>query len=771
MFMAKVMILILYCMVFSIFGEGYLAKDGKTSYSIVFVPSSAEAAKELKTYLDRITGADFPLVAETAFSGRTPALHVGETAFARKNAALRKRFAPEEWSYLTVGKNMVFRGGGKNGSLFAVLRFLEDELGVHWFTFESEYVPEIRALVLKKWQKQGRPVFLTRSIYTPAWGQGVKMWQKTLPRFILRNFGTDYSSSLRMTNLYPGCHNFYFFVDPDLYFKSHPEYFSMDASGKRSRGRSRQVGAQLCLSNREVWKIALDSLRAFIKKDRETLPREKWPVIYDISQNDDTAFLCLCPECKAVSEKAGSDAGLILPFINFIAEAIAKEYPDVIIRTFAYVSSEKPPMGITPAKNVCIRWCDLYTRSDCYRPLTHPFNAAQRANLEAWHKRGAKLAVWDYWNMGIFPGPYFEPPRVETMLDAIAPDIRFFQKNGVRFYFTEAETHLERNPQNFIDLQVWLGYKLLENPARDEEKLITLFMDKHYGPAGAPMKEFLAFLRKAVKEEKKPLFYIMNPVREYQTPAFLKKTYETLKRAQSMTEPGSSHRLRVNKELITPIAVMLYNPLLNPGFDKKKLLNEYAVLRRERINAWADDAKKAPFLKRLDDDLQKLSLEIPTPEQFTSLPPDRIRKFAYPVFSRVEDDPDSVLGKAMASPDIPERHNRKQAGPGSLYPTWFGLYDSDTKKSLQLRLNDYPKDEKYHWYRVGKFDFGGNTFLWGFFWLTRADLRSVWTNADGLPGFNTWTVWISVKITGPEYVPGSKKENKIFLDQVILTKE
>ncbi len=68
-------------------------------------------------------------------------------------------------------------------------------------------------------------------------------------------------------------------------------------------------------------------------------------------------------------------------------------------------------------------------------------------------------------------------------------------------------------------------------------------------------------------------------------------------------------------------------------------------------------------------------------------------------------------------------------------------------------------------------DFGRNSFLRGFFWLTRADLRSVWTNADGLPGFNTWTVWISVKIIGPEYVPDSKKENKILPDQVIQTKE
>ena len=66
-------ILILFCAAFSLFGETYLAKDGKTSYSIVFVPSSAEAAKELKTYLDKITGANFSLISEMKFSGKSPA--------------------------------------------------------------------------------------------------------------------------------------------------------------------------------------------------------------------------------------------------------------------------------------------------------------------------------------------------------------------------------------------------------------------------------------------------------------------------------------------------------------------------------------------------------------------------------------------------------------------------------------------------------------------------------------------------------------------------
>ena len=34
-----------------------------------------------------------------------------------------------------------------------------------------------------------------------------------------------------------------------------------------------------------------------------------------------------------------------------------------------------------------------------------------------------------------------------------------------------------------------------------------------------------------------------------------------------------------------------------------------------------------------------------------------------------------------------------------------------------------------------------------------------------------YNIYISVKLTGPDYVPGSKKENAMYVDRVIVTKE
>ena len=108
---------------------------------------------------------------------------------------------------------------------------------------------------------------------------------------------------------------------------------------------------------------------------------------------------------------------------------------------------------------------------------------------------------------------------------------------------------------------------------------------------------------------------------------------------------------------------------------------------------------------------------------------------------------------------------------GHLKPSWFGAYDYPSKRSVQLKLDDIPQDEKYHRSRIGKFEIGKRSIVWGFFWRMEVKLDQLWTPADGAPEYNTWTVWISAKITGPAYVKDSKKENRIFLDQVILVKE
>ena len=143
---------------------------------------------------------------------------------------------------------------------------------------------------------------------------------------------------------YPFVHSFDMLVPPSL-FESHPEYFPLIA-GQRRRGY-----VQRCLSNPDVLRIATQQVQRWIQEHPEAN-------IISVSQND-TFNNCQCPQCKALDDSEGSPAGSLLRFVNAIADAVAKEHPNVRIDTLAYQYTRKPPNTLRPHKNVIIRLCSI----------------------------------------------------------------------------------------------------------------------------------------------------------------------------------------------------------------------------------------------------------------------------------------------------------------------------------------------------------------------------------------------------------------------------
>ena len=83
---------------------------------------------------------------------------------------------------------------------------------------------------------------------------------------------------------------------------------------------------------------------------------------YGVSQNDWYNY-CTCPACKALDDAEESHAGSMIAFVNQIAEAVEKEFPEVTIETLAYQYTRKPPKTIRPRANVmpclCTIECDF----------------------------------------------------------------------------------------------------------------------------------------------------------------------------------------------------------------------------------------------------------------------------------------------------------------------------------------------------------------------------------------------------------------------------
>ena len=765
-----------------------LAKDARTDYAIVFTAKEKEAADELKEHLDKITGADFKLVAEEdAAAVKAPAFYVGQTKFAASKGIDFGKFHDQEWLVRTIGKDIVIGGGKTRGTLYGVYDLLENKFGCHWYSYDTTEIPANKNLTLENVSIRKEPSFSSRDLfdyYYYSWLEKKEFRnQKCLSN--KRNRASLAYGTMAIwpvtSRQYYDVHNFYAFINPKKYFKDHPEYFSMDASGKRYHGTlgPTMQGGQICMSNPDVVDIVYNSLVGFIKADRTKLPQDQWPTMYDISQMDGTAFICLCPKCKAITEREGSEAGLQLAFMNELARRIAGDYPEITIRTLAYGSTKPAPKHIKTEKNILIRWCDSFAVSDCFRPLSTQFNAGQKAEFEAWIKIGANIAVADYWNMGT---EFFESPRVETVIDAIIGDLRYFHTNNVATYFCEVDVDEQDNQPNFIGLHLWLAYQLMLDIDQDEEMLIGRFLEGYYGPAAEPMGKFLAMLRKGVKETPTKMTCGGSEPRPYCTEQFMKTAWNYLQQAYNAAPEGSVYRSNVQKEMLTPIYVILRNKWAIG--DRKEMIAIYKNTRLkyiERINQ-GQQALRLRWLNRLKTNLNSFEMvKLPVPKGFEGR---EIRLLGWPNlcwFKHTTEesyaaDPDSIAGKALLSRkprhyEKPTIHSTTTPGAGEMYSTAIGVYDYGTKKSISIDLRkDLPQDEKYHWYKIGVYELTPGTFVWGFYWQTQCSLAHLCLPPGGKADANNWEVWVSLKFTGPGYVNGSTRTNEIYWDQVMLVK-
>ena len=136
-------------------------------------------------------------------------------------------------------------------------------------------------------------------------------------------------------------HTFNTLCPPEEFFATNPEYFS-EINGGRVKDHT-----QLCLTNPHVLRIVTERLLARIRQD----PTAK---LFSVSQNDWYNF-CTCPDCKAIDDREESHAGTMITFVNKVAEAVEKEFPELWIETLAYQYTRKPPKTLKPRRNVVPR--------------------------------------------------------------------------------------------------------------------------------------------------------------------------------------------------------------------------------------------------------------------------------------------------------------------------------------------------------------------------------------------------------------------------------
>ncbi len=740
-------------------------------------PSQQEkfAAQELSDHLKKITGDETTVVAENGFNGTKPVIYVGKTKSGAEEA--KKLTHPEQWLIKSEGKDtLLLTGSDPRGIVFSIYVFLDKFCGVRWFDEKNCLIPENKNFKLPDVHLTGYPNMRTRFIY-----DGLDFY-RTTNIFKMRNRGQSYGTAdiadYPMVGSPGPHHTFYNYANrfPD----KNEKLFALNERGERPK----DTGGQLCMTNPDTRKYVLQTLKEFIAADRRKAAAEGVPppVIYDISANDNPNCCC-CPDCKKIADREdGAYSAPQLDFINYIAREIRKTYPEIYIRTFAYLYSYQPPKTMKAEPNVIIHLAILGSefggngKHDTMRPLSHPNNAEALGLLQAWSLHAENIAFWDYWKL--FGSDHNSISSAYVNMAAITDNFPIYAQYKGHDFFVELESP---ESTSFFGLKRYIGMRMLEDPKRNPETETTEFMQGMYGKAAPVMQKYLSFLTEEQDKVSAPLGKIAVHLREYFTGAYFTKAFALLDEASSIAENAGDPRCLANirREYIPLYATAIrryprFSEAEKKQFDYAKMLSEY----EKQISASIDYYYPRQGDKRNYNAVHKAKLQrnlfifreanrvFPVPEQFAGKKVIVVPYFKFKQkYTKLVTDPDSAYGKAVSLGK--ETPSKTKNGC-----TEFGVWDQDRKcqlSTVKLKNENLPQDEKYHIVRIGKVPLrNASPYFWGSnSWQIQCVLEEFFEPAASMKE-NTYDVYMSVKFTGHPYVKDSVKEERIAVDAIFL---
>ena len=456
----------------------YIVDDGVSDFVIVTEENpdatTKTAVNELQTYIKKISGTELKAVTENEVTPEDNAIIIGETSLEKGIVDInRSEIAKDGFMLHSDGKHLFIAGSDNRGTLYGVYTFLEEYLGVRWFTPELEVVPENKDIVIDSHiNRIVEPSFsIRRNDYL---GTNDAHRARTKMNVSFWNEAKEYGGALT-----------YVLWDvtldklvPDDLITEHPEYFATTAEGTKTRDH-------VCLSNPDVLSVAVENARKAI------LACETDAKYIHIGQKDNTNY-CRCENCEALYEKYGSVSAPTILFTNAFADALDDEFPDFMFTFYAYNETDRPPTDTTLRcnDNVAPVLCGLHKACRSH-PLTEC--GAQDGNetfynlfgdneptisqdFANWVKIADTTYIYDYTINFINTAQFF------SNFEYMQSTMKYMHDIGITGYiYNCGDTHTAA----FNELRNYLLCKLQWDVNCDVEYHMMDFMNAYYGEEAA----------------------------------------------------------------------------------------------------------------------------------------------------------------------------------------------------------------------------------------------------------------------------------------------
>jgi uncharacterized protein DUF4838/glycosyl hydrolase family 67 len=476
-------IIILFLLVtFSALGGNTFFDKKSTNWSIYIPESSGQvaqyAAEELRDTLKKISGADFKIIK----TNRIPDSHaivIGTLKNSKAVAAnaTKLKLAASKFDQLaiySVGKNLYLAGNRPRAALYAVYRFLQNQLGVRWFWVDSdgEFTPKKSKWKLPQLAINETGGFRERDM-TPVGYQSYAAMGPWASRNMLNCYGKRLAIRDKTGAIKQHIGHGHQVAVAKKLFAEHPEWFSL-VNGKRI-----PEGYAGCWSNPEFTKYLVEKLTAIAKKSDAELACY-FPA--------DIMIRCECAKCT----KNPDASSRWFQYYAKLIRKIHKKMPNLRFSGIAYMEYRDIPTS--PIEELdYVKYC----QSDrCY---IHKFNDP---NCKLNKKSLKELQKWmKKTPVGIY-GYHFDLLRPRMYIpfwNMLADEIRTYKKFGNIIYIkTEftlshpGSTKREDRGHMLMRLPGYIYAQMLWNPDADVDAILKDWCKYVYGPAKG---ELLAYHR------------------------------------------------------------------------------------------------------------------------------------------------------------------------------------------------------------------------------------------------------------------------------------
>lgn len=461
-----------------------LAKKGQAYYVICRPerPTDCEifAANELQRYLYELSYARFDIT----------------TVRKKKSIVITTADSlPEEGYQIILKDDMVWLlGGSPQAVLYAVYDFLQ-RLGCRWVapaynfyngTDRHIWMSEELKFNLPDVQNES-PVFTYRKLYVEEGRthqmENLKQLIDWMPKMKLNVlvFPIDYEGrgtvkwdnwreelipelKKRSIRLEVGGHGYQNFIHASMengtLFEKYPAWFGMDASGERSKD-PRMV---ICTSNPDAVRYLYANLLNYLKQHEEIEVFDFWP--------PDSETWCQCEQCRSV----GSETERHIMLVNYVAQMLHHDLPNVKLECLAYNRYTSPPQHIELDERVLLDFCPIGQNFEYQLyEKENEHNVGYNKDIIDWIKKfNGDISIYSYFRKYAWRSlPNIIPHYIQN-------ELKYYRNLGIRGISVYSE------PGDWFTYGInhYLFAKLAWNPDIAVDSLMKDYTDVVYGDAG-----------------------------------------------------------------------------------------------------------------------------------------------------------------------------------------------------------------------------------------------------------------------------------------------